>query len=260
MRHALSVIAAIAVLIAPSSVRADDVGSRRDIRAIRHDLPTILGNTATPVDDVVVDGTHAIVRVGKTVRGLEHIYDRWWDVESDYQQFPAPIRALAAEHISAFAQLSPPLESTGTLCDPGAIDSRASVCPITTSGHYRMQAHFAPSDAAAGARFAILGRRPSENESWTYRTIGGYGNAYFFFSLTLQSPSTLHIGGGSTIDVHFPFALDPTYRYSITLANAQPVIGPIDGTLHENTLHFVLPAFAAAPNADLMGEIDGDPH
>jgi hypothetical protein len=34
-------------------------------------------------------------------------------------------------------------------------------------------------------------------------------------------------------------------------------IGPIDGTLRDNTLHFELPPFTATPGTSLMGEIDG---
>jgi hypothetical protein len=35
-------------------------------------------------------------------------------------------------------------------------------------------------------------------------------------------------------------------------------MGPVDGTLTRNTLHFVLPAFTAPPGVELMGEIESD--
>lgn len=104
----------------------------------------------------------------------------------------------------------------------------------------------------------LLGRAPTEAESWVTRG----GNSYFFFSGTVQADAPVHIDAGTTIDVWFPFELDRQLHYGITIAHAAKPIGPIDGTLKDNVLHFVLPAFDVAPGARLMGEIEGDdwPH
>jgi len=92
-------------------------------------------------------------------------------------------------------------------------------------------ANDAPSDAAIES---FMTRAPTLAESWV--TPGG--NGYFFFSGTV---------------------LDTSLRYSLTIGGAGFMsIGPIDGTLADNRLHFVLPAFVATPGVDLMGEIDGD--
>lgn len=109
-------------------------------------------------------------------------------------------------------------------------------------------------DAAIAPR---LGRRPTEAESWL--SYPG-GNSYFFFSAVVRSSVVVHVDAGSALDVWFPFVLDPSYRYSLTIAHSDPVVGPVNGTLRDNTLHFVLPAFALVPGTQLMGEIEGDPH
>jgi hypothetical protein len=59
--------------------------------------------------------------------------------------------------------------------------------------------------------------------------------------------------------VWFPFVLDAQKTYSLTIAHVAPIIGPINGTLANNTLQFTLPAFAIEPGVEIMGEIDGDP-
>ncbi|HEX8805462.1 MAG TPA: hypothetical protein VF741_00880, partial [Candidatus Aquilonibacter sp.] len=101
----------------------------------------------------------------------------------------------------------------------------------------------------------LIEREPTEAESWV--TFGG--NSYFFFSGTVQSTQPVHVQPGTTIDVWFPFVLDPSLRYSVTIAAPNVMsIGPVEGTLADNTLHFTLPAFTAPPGADLMGEIESD--
>jgi len=103
----------------------------------------------------------------------------------------------------------------------------------------------------------VTGRAPTEGESW----VTPNNNGYFFFSGTLDSPTTVHVDAGTKLSVWFPFVLDTTKTYSLTIAHVTPVIGPINGTLlRDNTLHFVLPAFTIEPGADIMGEIDGDPY
>jgi hypothetical protein len=99
-------------------------------------------------------------------------------------------------------------------------------------------------------------RAPTEAESWANQPSG---NSYFFFSGTVQSPQPVHVQAGTKIDVWFPFVLDTSLKYSLTIGgNGFTAIGPVDGTLADNTLHFVLPAFTVAPGVELMGEIESD--
>jgi hypothetical protein len=67
------------------------------------------------------------------------------------------------------------------------------------------------------------------------------------------------VQAGTTLDVWFPFVIDPSLRYSLTIAHTDPAIGPIDATISDNTAHFALPAFGLRPGAEVQGEIDGGP-
>ncbi len=122
---------------------------------------------------------------------------------------------------------------------------------------YRLTLAFAPSDGGNGAKLAnIESRAPTPAESWTNRP---GGNSYFFFSGTVQAPQPVHVQRGTTLDVWFPFVLDTSLTYSLTIGGEGfTPIGPIDGALADNTLHFVLPAFTAPPGVDMMGEIESD--
>ena len=118
-----------------------------------------------------------------------------------------------------------------------------------------MRIAFAPSDAPAAAQIvSVSGRAPTEAESWL--TPGG--NSYFFFSGTVNSAAPIHVQSGTTLDVWFPFVLDTSLYYGLTIAHADKPIGPIDGTLKGNVVHFALPAFTLPPGATLMAEIEGD--
>ncbi len=112
----------------------------------------------------------------------------------------------------------------------------------------------ATSDAALDDAFTNVElRAPTEAESWL--AYPG-GNSEFFFSATVKSASAVHVQSGTTIAVWFPFVLEPEQRYSLTIAHTDEPIGPIFGTLKDNTLQFVLPAFSMKPGAHLMGEIE----
>lgn len=126
---------------------------------------------------------------------------------------------------------------------------------VITTQNYSMHIRLGTSDATSTVRLDISGRSPTEGESWLTRN----ENSYFFFTATVSSPSIVHIDRGTTIDVWFPFALDPSKTYSLTIAHTDPTIGPVNATLKDNTLHFVLPAFAVEPGIEIMGEIEGDP-
>ena len=124
-------------------------------------------------------------------------------------------------------------------------------------GGYHVTIVLAASDAAPNATVAdISGRAPTRGESW----LTPNNDAFYFLSGTVRSATTIHVRPGSTIDVWFPFVLDPTWHYTLTIAGkGGDSLVNLPGTLARNTLHFVLPAFALAPGIDVYGEIDGDP-
>lgn len=198
----------------PHVTLADDAGPGKEVRAIRHDLPIVLGAKVV-INDVDVDGAQATATWTRTDGSsvshfsgkLERRYNRWW------------------------------------LMSRGAMDG------------YEMSIAFGKNDANVGTLSDVRGRAPTESESWASQS----GDGYFFFSSTVQSSVPIHVEAGTTIDVWFPFALDPSLYYGLTIAHADKPIGPIDGTLKANVVHYVLPAFTLPPGATLMGEIDGDP-
>lgn len=239
----------------PHVTLADDAGPGKEVRAIRHDLPVLLAGRLAPphVDprDVVVDnvviGSHGIAnaewhaldqhRMDSFVR-----VDGWWLLHDEWTPQPG--------------------ERVGEIISPGG--ERAVKVSLDFSGQtqllndldgYQMAVTFPRNDAASGADIRDLsGRTPTEAESWITRG----GNSYFFFSGTVQSTQPIHVDAGTTIDVWFPFVLDSSLYYALTIAHADKPIGPIDGTLKDNVVHFVLPAFTLTPGATLMAEIEGD--
>lgn len=230
--------------------RAGDAGPPRDIRAIERALPVLaarrlerdgIAGSSLRIESVVVTGDEARVlwRVDgpKPLVQMERMiyrYDRWWVAQNS---------SLSSDGGSA-------------ACCRVRFADRAFQLETSNMGGYGMTLHFAANDAPEDAAIRdITGRPPTEAESWM--TPGG--NSYFFFSGTVQAQQPIHVQAGTTIDVWFPFVLDTSLRYSLTLASPGTMsIGPLDGVLKDNTLHFVLPAFAATPGADLMGEIESD--
>jgi hypothetical protein len=236
MERPLAFAAALLLtLFAAVPARADDFGPRRDVAAIRHDLP-ILVNATSPIafDSIQTDGGQAVVQwhIGQDHHEtfLVKRYGRWW--------------------FDAQAGLSP-VPFSGDVSFAQVITNRL------TSNQYRVTLRFAPTDASADAHIASFeSRMPTEAESWANPPSG---NAYFFFSGTVLSQRPVHVQAGTILDVWFPFVLDSSLRYSLTIAAPNAMsLGPVEGTLKDNTLHFVLPAFTAPPGAELMGEIDSD--
>jgi hypothetical protein len=236
MERPLAFAAALLLaLLSPIATRADDYGPRRDITAIRHDL-SILVNPTSPItfDSIQTDGGQAVVQwhVGQDHHEtfLVKRYGRWW--------------------FDAQAGLSP-VPFGGDVSFTDGIPNRP------TSDGYRVTLHFAPTDAATDGHIASFATRmPTEAESWANTPSG---NAYFFFSGTVQSQQPVHVQAGTILDVWFPFVLDPSLRYSLTIAAPNVMsLGPVEGTLKNNALTFVLPGFTAEPSAELMGEIDSD--
>jgi hypothetical protein len=119
----------------------------------------------------------------------------------------------------------------------------------------RVRLAFAPGNYGATSPVAEFHERePTVGES----TLTPHGDAFYYFDVALRGGALVTFTSGSRVDVWFPYVLDPALRYSLTLGFAQSPIGPIDGTLVNNTLTFELPAFSAQPGVMLMAEIDGD--
>ncbi|MDP9025738.1 MAG: hypothetical protein M3N13_10240 [Candidatus Eremiobacteraeota bacterium] len=99
-------------------------------------------------------------------------------------------------------------------------------------------------------------RAPTEAESWHY-FFGG--NAWVYFTIEAGDAAAHQLPRGTTISIWCPFVLDGDQEYSLTLAKADAPIGPIVGSLRDNTLTFVLPEFLMPAGAQLRGEVDGNP-
>jgi hypothetical protein len=282
--------------LAPQTIRGEDVGPGQEVRTIRHDLPIILARfvgktgydpSTLVVDDVAVNGDYALAQwhtsmlVG--VDGLVRLYGTWWDRMREYpipnpvyevcyqplckdfvtrgltdedllaKGFPQTLIQLAKTHIPAVG--TPGQAWTGEIHDPSVFSLHPNIDNSFNPDGYELAVRFAMANAFSDSRFQATGRRPTRGESW----VTPNNNGYFFFSMMLKSHAAIRVDAGTKLDVWFPFALDPSKTYSLTIAHATPIIGPINGTLSDNTLHFVLPAFGVAPGAELMGEIDGDP-
>lgn len=81
-------------------------------------------------------------------------------------------------------------------------------------------------------------------------------DAVYFFTIESQSRA-VPFGAGSRLDVRCPFRLDPSLRYTLTIARSDPYLGPIAGSTSDDVLHFTLPAFTVPPGTEVQGEIDG---
>lgn len=239
----------------PHVTLADDAGPGKEVRAIRHDLPVLLAGRLAPphidprdvVVDMVVVGPHGTAnaewhtldqhRIDQFIR-----VDGWWLLRDEWTPQPG-------ERVGEIGSLGP----SGLF--KGSLDFSSESQLLDRLNGYQMAVHFSENDAASGSSIlSVFGRTPTEAESWITRG----GNSYFFFSGTVQSTQPIHVGAGTTIDVWFPFVLDSSLYYALTIAHADKPIGPIDGTLKDNVVHFVLPAFTLTPGATLMAEIEGD--
>lgn len=78
-----------------------------------------------------------------------------------------------------------------------------------------------------------------------------------FGSLLPTPPPTLAFSRDSTIDVWFPYVLATQDHYVLSISNVTPEVAGAPGTLKNNVLHFVLPAFTLHWGDVAHGEIDG---
>jgi len=85
----------------------------------------------------------------------------------------------------------------------------------------------------------------------------GVTSAIYVLFLHRDALKPIDFSTGSKIDVWFPYVLDPWRRYSLNVAFVTPEITDVIGTLHDNTLHFELPAFALSTERAGIAQIDG---
>lgn len=131
----------------------------------------------------------------------------------------------------------------------------------TTSG-YDITVKYANNNANAGANFArIYARAPTPAEFLPNPTPFRYtSDALMFFDIIIDAPKPVSFQRGTSIDVWFPFNIDESLKYRMSIGGGQEPIGPVIGSVFDNVVHFELPGFTALPGKELMGEIDGDVH
>jgi len=272
------IVAAATLLIVPLPALAGDAGPSRDVRGIRGEVPELfaarladwnLNPQQLAVDSVIVEGDYAVVqwRAGARsgVDGFVRIFDRWWDrmTTTPCLMTSSPLRKVDSTTLNAslLGEMGFPAPlvtaATGDLALPvnsgacsGPSDPLDSLIPVADADGYAVR--MTPDNTAH--LFKISGRKPNEAESW----IVPHGDGFFFFYMTSNASAPAHVASGASLDVWFPFLLEPRLRYSLTIAYADKPIGPIDGTLNNNVVHFNLPEFTAPPQVELMCEIDGD--
>ena len=78
-----------------------------------------------------------------------------------------------------------------------------------------------------------------------------------FFDFDISGSQPVTFDAGTTVDIWFPFVLDDTLRYDVSLFTGDKAYGPYHGTLFDNVLHFELPAFTVVPGKGFQAEISG---
>ena len=129
-----------------------------------------------------------------------------------------------------------------------------------TSG-YEIVLHYTANDAAGAVFHEPYARAPTAAE--IIPNPAGYhftSNAVMYFDLTIDAPKPVTFAPGTTIDIWFPFVLDDSLRYDLTIGFADRSIGPIYAKPFDNVLHYTLPGFTVTPGRTLMAEIDGNWH
>ncbi len=105
----------------------------------------------------------------------------------------------------------------------------------------------------------LYARSPTEAEIIPYPTTLHFtSTAVLYFDLTIKSSAPVIFQPGTTIDIWFPFVLEDTLNYDLTIGFADAAIGPIYSKPFDNVLHYKLPGFTVRPGRTLMAEIDGN--
>jgi len=127
------------------------------------------------------------------------------------------------------------------------------------TGGYLIELHYAPNDSH-GAAFEIpYARSPTKAEIIPYpTTLRFISTSVMYFDLAIEGDKPVTFAPGTTMDIWFPFVLDDTLSYDLTIGFAREPIGPVYAKPFDNVLHYKLPGFTALPGQTLMAEIDGN--
>jgi hypothetical protein len=292
----LAIAAVVLAAAIALPVEAADVGPRQDVRAIRHDVPILLAsqvseNAPAVVDDVVIEEDAAIAtwRSGGAVGiiGLSRRRNRWWaggivrQAEWGWRSsmpFDVPCTAihrlrsievlqrlgvngeLLSRAIALSTRLQSFVRSEGASPFYGGctVDAYSvSEYPVVFDNFDGYAAHFAlaflPDRKWNVKVTSAQSRAPTDAELSPAPGV----SAYYILSMRRQDGTAPSYPAGSSLDVWFPFVLDPAVRYTFELRFVTPSIDGSPGTLQNNVLHFGLPAFAMPAGKEAVGEIDG---
>ncbi len=138
----------------------------------------------------------------------------------------------------------------------GGIESR----PRSALEGYDISIQYAPNTSGGRAYFSQLyARAPTHAEIIPYpTTLRFISTSVLYFDLTIDGPKPVTFAPGTTFDIWFPFVLDDTLSYDLTIGFANEPIGPLYAKPFDNVLHYKLPGFTALPGQTLMAEIDGN--
>ncbi len=127
-----------------------------------------------------------------------------------------------------------------------------------TSG-YEIAVRYAENNARNAFFHIPYARPPTQAEIIPYRTTLRFiSTSVLYFDLTIDGDKPVTFAPGTTIDIWFPFVLDDTLNYDLTIGFAREPIGPVYAKPFDNVLHYKLPGFTVTPGQTLMAEIDGN--
>lgn len=264
------------VILCPCSARADS-GPSAEVHDLHALLPSLIssqlrasGDVLEPrgqassitIQEVVIKGSDAIVHWTDAdfpqfdgIAGLRHSAGRWWYVSSDFGTWPSlpafgSALALAEDNTSLWIAEHKLGAHRFVNCD-GSIEQLQGRLPGLfsppcgwTDNLYEYVDSFFLRLTFGINRWSL----PGVHFSSLY---GGRLDTGFCFTTTLDSAQRINASGAS-IDVWFPYILNPEGRYTLSLAQ---VSQPVFATVHDNTLHFTLPAFSVEAREALDGEI-----
>jgi len=125
---------------------------------------------------------------------------------------------------------------------------------------YDFRISYAATDAPADAKITSLRvRAPSLSEmldSSSPPANYGYSTGVLFFYLDVATSKPISFQAGSSVDVWVPWVLDDSLRYEFQMIQGKTLVTAAKATVHDNVLHFDLPAFTAA-GGEFIGEVDG---
>lgn len=116
------------------------------------------------------------------------------------------------------------------------------------------------NDAPADSRITSLrARAPSPSEFLAQSAPfanGTYGTGVVFLYIDSDAKIPVNFKAGAFLNIWAPWALDDSLRYELEFYTGKTEVGPVKAAVHDNVLHFDLPAFSLPPG-ETMGEVDG---